>query len=192
MAKQYGLIVYRFDEEEQVSIVDQYVTADQVIDVLVLAQSFEVVNIDAGEVEQESEEDEAEDEEPEEEEPTPKPNPLTTGRRASYDKAALIADVKANVLSTAELAAKYDVTSATIYQVRNKLKKDAGAEAEEPGETEYAKRQRERAALPTPDVNIEGEIKLLFIQGFSLSEVSDMYPAVPLERLSKLKSDARV
>lgn len=188
MAKQYSVMISRFNEDnEQELLADQYITADQAIDLMLQVQALAPVEDEEGEeAVTETDEEEVEDEPGEEE-----VKPRAMGRKASYDKAALIADMKANVLSTAELAAKYDVTTATIYQVRNKLKKDAGAEADEPGETEYAKRQRERAAAPAPDVNIEGEIKLLFMQGFSLSEVGDMHPAVPLEKLAKLKSDAR-
>lgn len=189
MARQYAVTISRFNEEdEQEELVDRYITADQAIDLMLQVQALEDEVI---EVEEEPENETNEEEEVELEELNPKPNPLSTGRRASYDKAALIADVKANVLNTAELAEKYRVGTGIIYQVRNKLKKDAVPEAEEPGETEYARKQRERSMTPAPDINLDGEIKLLFIQGFSLSEVGDMYPTVPLDRLSKLKSDAR-
>ena len=186
----------RFDEDDtQTTIVDQWITADQAIDALIFAQSLdriaEIEEVDGAE----DEDDEAaeDDEEPQPDQKASVAREVQgRGRRAEYDKDALTDAIRNGVRSTQELAEEFGVTSATIYQIRNKLKHaDATAVADEtPATTAYAIRQKERAEVPASDTNIEGEIKLAAMQGFSVSEIGDMYPMVPLETIAKLKAEA--
>lgn len=182
----------RFDDESnKTELIDQYITADQAIEALLFVQGLEPIEEETGD-DAEEEADVQVDDEPEVPEvPAPKPD-APKGRRASYDKAELEADVRANLLSTKEIADKHNVPTATVYQVRSALKHaDPVAVSDDaPATTAYAIRQKERAAIPEPDTNIEGEIKLAAMQGFSVSEIADMYPTVPLGRIAALKAEA--
>lgn len=188
--KTYAITIIRFGEDdEQEVLLDKWVTADETIDLLVQLQSASDSPLDSEEEAAEVEEDV--EEVIEEEEPTQPAQPAKKSRAVNYDREAMVADVKAGVLTTAQISEKYGINLNVIYQVRNKLKKQSELVDDTPGETEYARKQRERAANPNPEVNVEAEIRLAAIQGFSLSEISDMYPTVPLETISRIKADAR-
>lgn len=185
----YSITIYRYNDGDTEEIIDTYITADQAIDALLYVQGLapEVSEI---EIIENRKEDEMI---VEYEEPASTPR-KAAGKRASrtdYDKEALTVEVKAGKVTNAELSEKYGVSLATIYQIKHKLKHaDPLAVADEaPPATAYAVRQKERAAVPGPDTNIPGEIKMAFLQGFSLSEVSDMYPMIPLEEITRIKND---
>jgi transposase-like protein len=174
------------EDESEETLVSRYISADEVIDLMIKINELD----DIYEDEEENVQDELAEETTVDDTPEP-PRPSRTGRGTTYNKDELIADIKAGKLSTAEIAGKHQVTTATVYQAKHKLNKASEIVEDAPGETEYARKQRERAENPGPEVNVEGEIRLAAIQGFSLSEISDMYPTVPLEEISKIKASAK-
>jgi predicted DNA-binding protein YlxM (UPF0122 family) len=48
-------------------------------------------------------------------------NTTRTGRAVSYDRDGIIADLKADVLTIAQIAEKYNVPKQTVYNVRSKI-----------------------------------------------------------------------
>lgn len=189
---QYSIQILRHSNDDTDTIADTYISADQAIDALLYVQGLAPVEV---------EEEVVEDELDVESEPAPAftfaPAVPTAprqakkrGSRAEYDKEALTTEIVAGKVSNADLVEKYGVTLSTIYQIKHKLKHaDPVAVADDaPPETAYAAKQRLRAENPEPDTNIPGEIRLAFTQGFSLSEVSDMYPMVPLEEITRIKN----
>lgn len=121
---------------------------------------------------------------------TPDPEPIEElpkarkARAAKYDREAVKQDFR-DGYSTREVAARHSIS----YPTAAKIRKDIDFVAEKPVVTlpENFGQMREVG----PETNIDGEIKLLFLQGFKLDEVAAMYPMVEMTKLVKLKSDAR-
>lgn len=189
---QYSIQVTRWgDDEEATILVDQYITADQAIDAMVFAQGLEVI-------EEEDEEPEVEEEVVEVEEvidvkdkPEQPVRQSKRGKRGTYDRAALEGDIIAGELTNKQLMEKYDISAPTVSRVKAMLRPDQKLPTDgNPGETAYMAKRREREAVPAPETNVEAEIKLAFVQGFTLAEVSPMFPLVEMSRLVELKAEA--
>lgn len=182
---QYSIQVTRWSEDDESTIlVDQYITADQAIDAIVFVQNLAP--------EEDTEDDEVV-EEVEEIAVEPKVSAPKSERRkyAKYDRDALEADISSGKFGSKELMERHGISAPTLSRVKAMLRPaediPAGAGAVE---TAYVMKRKERDTIPTPETNVEGEIKLAFIQGFSIAEVSAMYPMVPMTELVKLKGQA--
>lgn len=183
---QYAITVCRFNDDEQEMLVDQYITADQAIDAMVLVQGFDPI-----EEEEVVEEEEAEAEDEAKEESAPVREKTSKGRRAGYDKAGLEADLRTGNFSSKELQAKYGVSGPTVSRVKSMLREPEGMqEAEEPGVTPYMQRRAILETKAESEPTEEEEIRQAFRNGFSVAEVSPMHPKVPMAELARLKDEA--
>ncbi len=130
-------------------------------------------------------------EEPEEEVGTPSPSEnfgFAPARKArgKYDRDELEADIRDGVLTSSQLLDKHSISAPTLSKVRKEMgygrtKKD-----------KPAPKKKEASVvvdIENPAINLDAEIKLLFVRGFKVQEVSDMYPMVPLDRIIRLKGD---
>lgn len=199
MSVQYTVTVERTVDRVSNELVARNVTADQAIDLLLHIQSNVSGGGDDLAVEEEQEEV---TEEVEEEEPTAPPKkaeaPKKASKALSYDKDAIIADLKAGI-STAEIATKHKVTKQTVYNVKHRfLSEDEDSEPEAVklpegfgGETAYAKRQRERAQQKPEETNIEQEIRMMVVEGLSVSELEMMFPKVELTKIDSIYREFR-
>lgn len=128
----YSVTIMRHtDNDEVTELVDKWITADQAIELLVKAQEMAEYTI------QVHHEDEFKDYTPvhHEEEPEKKeelPDNIAklkkhTGRKASYDKDAVKKDIKAGI-KPGDIATKYGITAATVYQIKSKMKNEEDEE----------------------------------------------------------------
>lgn len=192
----YAITIYRFDDnDDQVELVDRYITADQAIDLMVQANNLP---------------DPDEQPEPEEEEPEitvdePEPEKTTASiksngaggsdgnkpRRIDAElKALIIADIEADELAPKEIAEKHGVNLQSIYNLRsrNAVPKVDGSdeprqEPVEPGLTRYGENQnRPRPVEKTQDEKIADLVK----QGLSMSELEMAFPSTPLPKLTEI------
>lgn len=114
----YSVVIYRHTDDEGTmeEVMDRWISADQVIDLL---QTVEEDGV-AGEEEESEEEEEEEESEPEIEEETPKP---ARGKQKDWDmeKAKeLINEGK----KPAAIAAEVEASIGSIYQLKSQMKKD--------------------------------------------------------------------
>lgn len=157
----YAVTVTRWDENEEVTvIVDRYITADQAIDLMIQVNAME----------EEAEVETDEEEEAEEEAQKSKETPAKRGgtRKPTYDKDAMIADIHSG-MPVAEIAAKYGVTTATVYQTKSKAKQEGKSNSR--GLPSYATRVAEEESVFDPETR--EQIKDLRDQGMSTSEISE-------------------
>lgn len=127
-----------------------------------------------------------------EEEPTRR-----NGRQIGYDRDAVIADFKANVLTVAQIAEKHGITKSNAYQIKSKYVREEeiapdiepvpyGPKQEpvEPAATSYVE-SRERLAerKETGELELQRRIENLVAEGCSMSELELAFPSVPLAKL---------
>lgn len=119
------------------------------------------------------------------------------GREPSYDREAMIADIKANVLTVAQIADKYGVIKQTVYNVRSRfvppseIAEDLAPEPTgplqapiDPPPTPYMEsRERLQSEEPEP---IEKKIELMVAEGLSMSELEMMFPSVPITTIREI------
>ena len=202
MSVQYTVTVERTVNRVSNELVARNVTADQAIDLLlhIQANTTEAVVQDAEE--ETVEEAQEEPEQVPKDEPTSPPKkvnaPKKAGKPLNYDKDAIVADLKSG-MSTAEIAAKHKVTKQTVYNIKHRfLSEDEDSEPEAVklpegfgGETSYAKRQRERAQQKPEETDIEQEIRMMVVEGLSISELELMFPKVELTKITSIYRELR-
>ena len=198
MSVQYTVTVERTVDRVSNELVARNVTADQAIDLLLHIQR----NFSDSEKEDVVEEEQEEPEQAPKVEPTAPPKkakaPKKAGKPLSYDKDAILADLKSG-MPTAEIAARHKVTKQTVYNVKHRfLSEDEDSEptgVKLPegfgGDTAYAKRQRERAAQKPEEKDIEQEIRMMVAQGLSVSELEMMFPSVELTKINSIYRELR-
>lgn len=119
MAKQYAVTVVRFNEEdEQEELVDQYITADEAID-LMLHIKENVAEEGTEEVEEEIEE--------ETEEEAPKPQ---RGSRGGYDEKKILKQLE-NGDKPKKVAEEHGVNVQTVYNLKARAKKGTEVETKQ-------------------------------------------------------------
>lgn len=202
MSIQYSVTLYRHDDEASIEIVDRYITADETIALMLHINEHIVGPEEESEEETVEEEQEEEPEVAEEEEPTASPKkakaPKKAGKALSYDKDAIVADLKAGK-AVADIAEEHKVTKQTVYNVKHRfLSEDEDSEPEAiklpegfGGETAYAKRQRERAQQEPEEKDIDQEIRMMVAQGLSVSELEMMFPSVELTKINSIYRELR-
>ena len=184
MAK-FTISVFKHGDDGEVDeILEKEVTAEQVIDMLIADPAVIYQEVEV----------EVEDEE-EKKPKTPVSNIPAENkqRRTKYDKEAMIEDIKADELTPAEIATKYDVTVQTVYSQRHRLNTETGEideplqEPKTPGLTSYGQKAQDRANRPPASTpTIEERVRDMVGQGLSFSEMELAFPAVPFAHLKSL------
>jgi hypothetical protein len=104
------------------------------------------------------------------------------GRAPKYNREAIEDDIRSGY-SVSEVAERNGVSYPTAAKIKKEMK--------EPDAPVKLPNNFGQMREIQPDTNVDGEIKLMFLQGFKVQEVSDMYPMVPVDHIIKLKADAR-
>lgn len=103
------------------------------------------------------------------------------GRRPKYDRDAIEDDIRSGY-SVAEAAERNGVS----YPTASKIKKEMQGH----GDSVELPKDFGKVREVGPETNVDAEIKLLFVQGFKVKEVADMYPMVSLDQIVALKGKA--
>jgi hypothetical protein len=120
-----------------------------------------------------------------------------SGRQIGYDRDAVIADLKANVLTVAQIADKHGITKSNVYQIKSKYVREEEIapdiepypygpkqEPEDPPPTAYQEaRERLDETKSTADTDLVKKIEELVAMGCSMSELEMAFPSVPLAKL---------
>jgi hypothetical protein len=126
--------------------------------------------------------------------------PAKHGRQLGYDRDGIVQDIKANVLTTPQIAEKYGVPKQTVYNVKAKYVKaeDIAPDIEpeptgerqepvEPAPSEYvASRQKLEEKKAAADINLEKKIEEMVAEGCSMVELEMMFPSVPVAKLREI------
>lgn len=173
----YAVTICRFNEDdEQEVLLDQYTTADGAIDLLLYVQQN---------VEEPSGEEEEETVEVEE----PKPRSRRQGRRANYDKEAMIKDFRSG-LTSAEVAEKHGVSVAVARNVQHRNRdsiKSTDSHAEDADDSETTGYVAARKAREEEEKeSVEEEIARMAKGGLSLHELELMFPRVSADKVREI------
>jgi len=194
----YAITIYRFDEnDDQVELVDRYITADQAIDLMMQANNLPDPDEEL-EVAETSPDDDKETDDVEAEQPKTKitsngagGNDGTKPRRIDAAlKAKIVADIEADELAPKEIAEKHGVNLQSIYNLRSRNARpevnesdEPMQEPKEPGLTRYAQQIRQPKA---PEKTTEEKITDMVKEGLSLSELEMAFPSVPYIKLTEI------
>lgn len=173
---EYTITIMRWnDNDEREELVDQYITADQAIDAMLFVQGFAPI---------EEEEEIAEEED-------------TTVTVTASNVTEVLGKAKAAVSTPKSSAKSKGARTCSHCGKQGHNRKTCPGDADETpvpstGQpaTAYMAKRAEKEAEPSPEVNVEAEIKLAFVQGFTLAEVAPMFPTVEMARLVELKAEA--
>lgn len=192
---QYAVSITRYDEDsEQTELVDQWITADDAIELMMHIRD----NVtDASETEQEEdiETDDEIEEKTVEAEPVKKPNTRTYTKRAgptpAYDREEVRKDFIAG-MSSGDVAKKHGVPVSTIYAIKNVMKNNG--ELGESTSQSVAQKSGESTTLPKSfgkfnfevDEDLERDVADAIHDGETLNDLINSFPSAPLPTLKHL------
>ena len=165
MSKQYCITITRFEEDEQHSeLVDQYLSAEDTIDLMVYIQK-NIAELD----------DEEEDSKVEEVSKLKKRPNLTKKQETSSDNPAL-ADLVAG-MKPKEVAEKYGLTLSGVYSLKHRNKHLFEETAYQASRAKF-----EDSPKPTEEEKIEAIVK----EGVSFMELEMSFPSTPAAKLREI------
>lgn len=160
----YTISVSKWNEnDEQIELVDRYLTAEQVIDLMVFCNN-EIPEAIEEEADEEVEEEVEQEVEPE----RPEPKQKKGGRRASYDKEAVLQDIKDGI-SPKEISETHGVSIGTVYQLKSKNKLET-SKTNSRGLPTVTARKEDEASVFNPETR--DKIKDLREQSLTTSEIA--------------------